>query len=208
MKFFGSKETSSSLFLSLDLCFLSVVTRTSRSSLEGKLRERQRGGVPSPSNRWTPYPQQIFNEERRFPPLVSTLFLLYFHSCFFLWPLLCWSSGCCLLYKYIASLPHSSRRTSARTPPLSFSLARSPSRSRSELSLWMYTSSIRYRRLTCSFQYEKPERCAAKATTCKDHSTSTATSRVADATRQQAFDLGNAIVRRFQFFFFFRCNSK
>lgn len=49
--------------------------------------------------------------------------------------LLCWSIGCCLLYKYIATSSHfwGGRNT---------------------LSLWTYTFSIRYGRLVCSFQYE------------------------------------------------------
>lgn len=86
-------------FLSLDLCFLSVVTRTSRFSLRGKPREKQAGPR---SNRWTPYPQQILSERfllLSLPFFYSISTRASFNVLFL--PLLCWSSGCCLLYKYM-----------------------------------------------------------------------------------------------------------
>ena len=64
------------------------------------------------------------------------------------------------LQVYCEPSPFFEANERSHTPPLSLSLSLSLSlaRSRSELSLWMYTSSIKYHRLTCSFQYEKPER--------------------------------------------------
>lgn len=47
-------------FLSLDLCFLSVVTRTSRSSLRGKPWEGEEGSWKQPVN--SSYPRQILGE--------------------------------------------------------------------------------------------------------------------------------------------------
>lgn len=64
-----------------------------------------------------------------------------FFSTVLFYPLLCWSIGCSLLlYKYIAT----SSGGGGEEHPCS----------RSILSLWTYTSSIRYHRLVCSFQYE------------------------------------------------------
>lgn len=131
-------------FPSVDLCFLSVVTRTSRCSLRGKpgekrgleatgeLRIRSKSSAKGSSSCLYPFPTLF--PLPLFPPLSSGLYYVDPAD-----------------VVYFTSILRALLFLRANEPPPC--PARSPSGS-GELSLWMYTSSIRYRRLMCSFQYE------------------------------------------------------
>lgn len=122
-------------FPSLDLCFLSAVTRTSRSSLRGKPREGEATGELLLS---------AANPRREVPLLFSPT-----HP----------SSHSPFLLPLFSRQPSSTPYYVDPSDVLYFTSILRPLPGgnilvRSILSLWTYTSSIRYHRLVCSFQYE------------------------------------------------------